>query len=168
MNINILKKFLSFSLGSYVAMGIGFVTTPIVTRIIPPEEYGIFSIYNLIVNIILLLSLVGLDQGFIRYFYEVDNRKNLLKKCILMSLINYFVVILLVLLFREKISIYIFQKSNLKYIIILIFHVFIMIFNTFIIRLIRMEQKGFVFSILQILTPLLNFLFVILFYQQKI
>lgn len=167
MNSNILKKFLSFSLGSYVAMGIGFITTPIVTRIISPEEYGIFSIYNLIVNIILLLSLVGLDQGFIRYFYEVENRKVLLKKCILISLINYFIIIFLILLFRERISIYIFQKSNLKYTILLIFHVFIMIFNTFIIRLIRMEQKGFLFSILQILTPLLNFLFIILFYRQK-
>ena len=84
MKNNLLKKFLSFSIGGYVALVIGFFTTPVTTRMLSPKQYGISSIYLLVVNILMLLAMLGLDQGFVRYFYDENEEYKglLLKNCL--------------------------------------------------------------------------------------
>ena len=37
---NILKLFIEMGTGTIISMCIGFITTPIITRIVEPSEYG--------------------------------------------------------------------------------------------------------------------------------
>ena len=41
---NLIKKFLSFSIGGYINIFIGLLTVPITTRLLSPEQYGISSL----------------------------------------------------------------------------------------------------------------------------
>lgn len=45
MNNKFLKHFLVIGSGTFISMVIGFLTTPIITRIVSPTEYGQFSIF---------------------------------------------------------------------------------------------------------------------------
>ena len=74
MNTRLIKQFFSFSLGGYISLLIGFISLPFVTRLISPEQYGVFSLFSLILNLQLIFLLLGLDQGFVRYFYETENK----------------------------------------------------------------------------------------------
>ncbi|PEY45958.1 polysaccharide biosynthesis protein, partial [Bacillus cereus] len=55
MKAGLLKKFLSFSIGSWLSIIIGFISTPIITRILSPEEFGKSSLFMVILNVLLLI-----------------------------------------------------------------------------------------------------------------
>ena len=69
---NLIKKFLSFSIGGYVNALIGLLTVPIVTRMLSPEQYGIASLISIIVEMLVVFCSLALDQSFVRFFYEVE------------------------------------------------------------------------------------------------
>lgn len=167
MKNNLLKKFFSFSIGGYIALVIGFFTTPITTRMLSPEQYGISSMYLLVVNILMVLAILGLDQGFVRYFYEEneENKGLLLKNCLKIPMIILAIISILVLLFRTKISEFIFLEKNSSMIVLLIIMLLFTLLNRYSFLIVRMNQKAKLFSIFQILNQLLNFIFIILLFK---
>lgn len=165
MSTKLIKQFFSFSLGGYISLLIGFVSLPFVTRLISPEQYGVFSLFSLILNLQLIFLLMGLDQGFVRYFYEVENKMKLLFRCIKYPIYLFILTLPLVIIFQKKISLYIFQKIDIKMLIILEVTILLTILNNFTLLTIRMSQKGLQYSLLQIFNQLFNFLFIIVFYK---
>ncbi|MGL5357386.1 MAG: lipopolysaccharide biosynthesis protein, partial [Cetobacterium sp.] len=167
MNNSLLKKFLSFSIGGYVGLIIGFFTTPIVTRMLSPEQYGVSSMYLLVVNILMLLAMLGLDQGFVRYFYEEEEEDKglLLKKCLKIPTIMLVLVSCCILLFREKISYFIFLEYDFKMILLLVVMLLFTLLNRYAFLTVRMNQKAKLFSIFQILNQLLNFILIVLLFK---
>lgn len=167
MKNNLLKKFFSFSIGGYIALVIGFFTTPITTRMLSPEQYGISSMYLLVVNILMVLAILGLDQGFVRYFYEENEEDKglLLKNCLKIPMIILAIISILVLLFRTKISEFIFLEKNSSMIVLLIIMLLFTLLNRYSFLIVRMNQKAKLFSIFQILNQLFNFIFIILLFK---
>lgn len=167
MKDNLLKKFISFSIGGYIALIIGFFTTPIVTRILSPEQYGISSMVTLAINMTLLICGLGLDQGFVRHFYEENenSRGKLLYNSLKYPIILVTLASLLIFIFRNRISIFLFGEININMIIVFIIGIYMTLLNKFSILVIRMNQKAKLFSLLQILTQTLNFIFIILFFK---
>ena len=84
MSKNLGKKFLEFALGSGITMILGLLTTPVITRIISPEQFGKLSMFNTVSNIASVLLILGCDQSFMRFFYEEEpeNRRGLLFKVV--------------------------------------------------------------------------------------
>ena len=167
MRSNLLKKFFSFSIGGYIALIIGFFTTPITTRMLSPKQYGISSMYLLVVNILMLLSMLGLDQGFVRYFYEEkeENKGVLLKSCLKIPIVMLIIISILILVFRVKISEFIFIENSYQMILLLIIMIFFSLLNRYSFLTVRMNQKAKLFSIFQILTQLFNFIFIIFLFE---
>ncbi|WP_448820816.1 oligosaccharide flippase family protein [Cetobacterium sp.] len=167
--MNLVKKFISFSIGGYIGIFIGLLTTPVVTRLISPEEYGIFSIYNITLNILMLILMLGLDQGFVRFFYEentLEERSGLLKKSLKIPLVFFGFLSLIFLFGKDTIVEALFGKLNREYLVIYILvGVLFSIINRFSILVIRMQQKGRLFSLIQVLNQIFNFLFIILLYK---
>lgn len=167
MKNSLLKNFLSFSIGGYIALAIGFFTTPIITRMISPEQYGISSIFTVAVNICILICGLGLDQGFVRHFYEEDEKKrdSLLYSCIKIPVLLTLLMSFFIIFFRKKISLFLFQEYNFEMIIVFILMIFLSLINRFSILIVRMNQKAKLFSLFQILTQISNFIFIILFFK---
>lgn len=168
MKNNLLKKFLSFSIGGYIALIIGFMTTPIVTRMLSPEEYGISSLVMVVINMSLIFLGLGLDQGFVRHFYEEDENKRgkLLYNSIKIPFLLIALFSLFIYLFRRKISLFLFGEYNFSMIIIFIVMSFITLINRYSILVIRMNQKAKLFSIFQILSQFLNFVFILILFKK--
>lgn len=69
-----LHNFLSLGIGTLLYMLVGFIGTPIITRLIDPADYGQMSMLTVYSNIGLMLCGLGLDQTMLRYFYQGDIR----------------------------------------------------------------------------------------------
>lgn len=91
MNVKtIFKQFLTVGIGTILTMVISVITTPIITRLVTPEEYGRFSLFIMYGNIALSVFCLGLDQALVRYYYEENSigyRNALLYKCVRIPLI---------------------------------------------------------------------------------
>ncbi|MGH1647498.1 oligosaccharide flippase family protein [Enterococcus gilvus] len=163
---SLLKKFLSISIGSWIAMFIGFISTPITTRLISPDQFGQASIIVLIVDILSIIALGGADQSFIRFFYEEQEqvRNKLLKKTLTVSM-SFFILIIPIFIVALKIP-----ATNLSAImsdslvILVVLCVLLRILSTYASLVIRMRQNGSLYSIIQVLNKLLEFTGVLIFF----
>lgn len=167
MKKTLLNKFFSFSIGGYISILIGLISVPITTRMLTPEQYGIASIISLIVNILMLIVSLGLDQGFVRFFYEEkeEARGKLLFNCLYYPIFILFVIILGIIFFNKNISEFILKKQEFYIALILIAMLIFTLANRFSTLVIRMEQKAKLFSFFTVLTQVLNFLFILLFFK---
>lgn len=167
MKNNLIKKFIAFSFGGYISALLSFFTLPIVTRMVSPEQYGIFSIATLVANLSLLIIGLGLDQGFVRFFYEEkeEKRSGLLFNSLKVPMIIFVIYGAVLLLFKEKISHFVYGEYNYNMIILLGILVLFSLINRFSILIIRMNQRGFLFSICQIIQALLSFILVFPFFK---
>lgn len=62
------KSFLSFSIGTWLRAFISVFTTPIITYLINPEEFGKSAMYATAFGVINTTVLFGTDQAFVRFF----------------------------------------------------------------------------------------------------
>lgn len=143
--MSIFKNFLKFSYGNFIGIFIGLLITIISTRIMSPSDFGIANIILIIINILMMVSMGGTDQSFIRFFHESDDKKkvkmmrNSLFSSILLSLILTALLIYVNRFFE------IFTGSTIVYIVILIGTI-IQIIYRMSITVIRMEGNGLAYS----------------------
>ncbi|AIY82893.1 polysaccharide biosynthesis family protein [Clostridium baratii str. Sullivan] len=152
MNKGLLKKFCEYGIGSFITLFLGFITSPIVTRLINPDEYGKYSMFMMMSNLCLFIIMFGFDQAFIRFFYDEkeEDRKKLLMKCISIPIIMWIITTFIFLSFGEIIIGYLFGSTEYNIVYIIVLNNLINIFNKFSLIMLRMEQKSKLYSLMQI------------------
>lgn len=73
--------------GATITLLIGLITTPVITRLVDPEPYGEASMLTTYANVAMTVLLLGLDQSFVRFFYEKDDI--VFKRCLLFQCLKY-------------------------------------------------------------------------------
>lgn len=155
----LINKLFSFSIGSIFALLIGIISTPIITRLLSPSEYGVATIFITVATLISTVSYGGFDQAFMRFFYEGEAKK-LLLKCLGSSIIIATCISVILLFFSKEISGYISSDDSFGFLLIL--YVFTMIFYRYATVLLRMLQFGYRYSIIQTLYKILELAFTLL------
>lgn len=152
MKNNFLKHFTIIGSGTLISMILGVLTTPLITRIVDPVEYGKFSIFTMYSNIVVMILYLGLDQSLVRYFYEADTkeyRRALLFKCVQIPIVATIIVSVIVILFNDfKLFEFEFGKSMLY---LLFIYTFIQIIYRFSLLLVRLQYKSKLYSLLNII-----------------
>jgi O-antigen/teichoic acid export membrane protein len=95
-----LKHFAIIGGGTFLNLLFGLFTTPLITRIVDPEEYGQHSVFLLYANLALLILLLGMDQGLGRYYYlktDKEYKRALLFRCVQYPFITTIIVAALVI-----------------------------------------------------------------------
>ena len=167
MKNNLLKKFLSFSIGGYINILIGLFTVPITTRMLTPEQYGISSLVTTITSLLFVFCCLGLEQGFVRFFYDEEekNRGRLLYSCLYYPFFITIFVSGVLVLFKRKISVFIVGNYDIGAIWILILSIVFTSLKNFSLLIIRMQQKGKLYSMFNVLIKVLEFIFILLLYR---
>lgn len=86
----ITKHILNIGLSTIINLVLGLITTPIITRIVDPLEYGQLTMFNSYIAVSLSFVYFGLEEALIRFFYSYKNKseqKSLLKLCVNIPLI---------------------------------------------------------------------------------
>lgn len=150
-----IKDFIIMSGGSFLNLIIGVFTTPIITRLVDPDEYGQLSIFNLYVNIAVLVFCVGLDQALVRFYYRSDKieyRSALVKKCWTVPIVLWcsFYIGFLVLLFCGIVK---FEFDNFVAIVLAIC-VGVQIVNRIAMLVLRLEYKSAKYTLVNIINKI--------------
>jgi len=160
----ILSGFLDYFYGNFIVLILGFVSLPLITRVLSTEEYGRTSLYSSVVSIIYIFSILGLDQSYIRYYYrEGVDRKKLFKQCLLPPFILILALAGIYAIFSGQLNILLFDKGGWDVTILVIAYTVTSVFERFLFLNIRMDQRGKLYSNLNILSKLLYIGFIILF-----
>lgn len=148
------KQIIDIGIGTFITILIGIITTPIITRLVDPNIYGDFALFNTYLTLGLSFACMGLDQSFIRFFYEVRNDTEkivLFEKCIKIPLILWGLVsVTLVIL--KKTSIFV----GLSYLNILCFVIslLIILINRFSLNWLRVNDESRLYASLNCITKL--------------
>lgn len=150
-----LKKFGSFSVGPIIGAGISFITIPVITRFISPDEYGRASMFTLAQTILSLVIYLGLDQSYVKYFNEHKERNILFFNALVIPLSATLLMDTLLLICREQVSIWLFDSPDEKICIymLMLYLPFCVLERFFMLR-IRMQERGLLYSALSILIKL--------------
>lgn len=147
-----LKQFAVIGSGTFINMILGLLSTPIITRIVDPNEYGQLSIFTMYSSIALMVLCLGLDQATVRFYYESDTKeykRALLFKCVCTPVVACIMVSVIVCLISLT-GTFQFEFDSLI-IFFLCLHTFDQIIYRFSQLIVRLERKVKLFSALQIL-----------------
>ena len=149
----LLKKFGAFSVGPMVGALLGFITVPLITYFISPEEYGRTSMFTLAQGVLSMLMYLGLDQAFVREFNNAKGQiDKLMINAITIPMICVVILDVFVVLKAELVSFLMFDtQTELFAVYFLALMLPFMIIENFSLLKIRMEEKGLQYSAFTIL-----------------
>lgn len=163
----LLKKLGQFSIGPIVGALIGFITVPIITYFISPEEYGKSSMFTLAISILQLFVFLGMDQAYTKRYYETVNRSKLLTNAIFPAFILVMAIDLGLFLGKGKVAELLFGSSEE---IICVYALIIILpglaIEKFALMDIRMQQRGVLYSVMSILLKTLTLICIITLFVQ--
>lgn len=84
----LIKDFSKIAGSSFVNFFIGLFTTPLITRMVEPWQYGNWSLFCIYSNVLSTLLLLGTDYIIVRYYYKFNDivyRRKLIHWCFLIS-----------------------------------------------------------------------------------
>ena len=161
-------------IGNSIAMFVGtcfnilisVITTPIITRLVDPSDYGQWSLFTTYTNVAMAVVMLGLDQSFVRFYYKderIEYKRYLTYTVVKIPIIVAMLAIFLSLGFVKKIEL--FERNSWDIYLLLYANVIVSIVNRIGQLVLRMEQKGKEYSFLIVFNKIvyLLILFALLF-----
>ena len=146
-----LKSFGAFSIGPIIGAVFSFITIPIITYFISPDEYGRVSMFTLLQNVLGMIAYLGLDQAYIKFYHDEENKEKLILQSIFPAICFSVFVSLSVLFFKEPLAVWLYGSTNdMSCVYILIPYLPFFVIERFILIKYRMEQKGLTYSFFSI------------------
>lgn len=168
-NNKIMKTLSVYISSSLLNIIVGIVAIPIMTRVFRPNEFGQLSMFNTCTNMFLIFCLLGLDQGYLRYFYEENkNKERLLIKIIKISIVIFFFLTLITVYYKNKLNIYIFGEEDTWLFYLFLLNLIIQIFLRYAFTYLRVNKYNSLYSIIQFLNKSFVYVYIFgIFYLNK-
>lgn len=156
------RKFIEFAMGNGIVLIIGLISSPIITRIIIPEELGKASMFTTITSLIIVVITLGRDQSYIRYYNDEKeyNRGKLFRESIKLPLILNLILGLILIVFYKPVSNMIVKESSFIIVLLMLLHSTFSIISNFALLNVRMKQKGKLYSLFQVVNKLTYLIFI--------
>lgn len=145
-----LSRLFAFSIGPIAASAISFITVPLATWLIVPEEFGKASMFSLVLSLFGLAAYMGLDQAFVREFNAYSNKTKLLLHASLPPLFISCFVSIGVLFFTRPLAFLLFGQPSFLGILCLALCLPLAILERFNMQVLRMQERAKLYSGLSI------------------
>ncbi len=142
-----LKKFLALAVGPVGGAILGFVSLPILAWTFLPDDIGRLSLLQVAVGFSFSILSLGLDQAFVREFFDGKNKASLLKTTFLPGFSLTAILILALLMANVNLSQYLFDEQSKIFNIIICICLccnFILVFSQLVLR---MHEKALLYSL---------------------
>ena len=93
-----------FTVCSFLQRGVSMITTPIFTRLLPTEEYGLYSTYLSWQTVLLMVVSLSLYKAIMNLYVKYEDRERVLSAVCGLELMLSFIWLLIGLTFKEKIA----------------------------------------------------------------
>ncbi len=149
------SSLLKFAIGPLGGALIGFITVPLTTWLVDPEQFGLTTMFTLLQTLLTSFIYLGLDQAYVR---EYNNSKysnsKLLLNSILLPLFISGIAMIGIFFLMDPVSIYLFGEVNYLLMNCLIVWLPFVVIERFLLLNIRMQEKGLQYSMYNILTKI--------------
>ncbi len=100
-----LKHFSNYFSANAATKALGFISIPVLTRLLTPAEYGIYSVFLTYVGMFVIIMPLNAHSAISRYWYEEkDDFDRFLGTSILLALISFGVTSLVLIVFKKQLS----------------------------------------------------------------
>ncbi len=166
--ISPLQGFLRYFYGNFVVLLLGFVSIPLITRVMSNEQYGRTGMFTSAVTVLYIFAILGMDQTYIRYYYQKGvDRRELMARCLLPSLGIVSAICVIYALLSKTANAFLFDSQGTDLTLLVISYTVISVFERFLFLDIRMSQNGRLYSNLNILSKVTYIILIILFAKIK-
>lgn len=160
--MSIKKKALGYGIGPLGSAFFSLISVPVIAWFYSVEDVARFALFQTIVVLYTLVFSFGLDQAYIREYYDTNDKDKLLGQVLKGILLPSFIFILLcTLLFKEKISYLLYDKYTLQIFFLTVFSSVFNLLTRVVSSIQRVKDQAILFSCSQVL-PKFIFLLVLL------
>ncbi|MEI2513221.1 lipopolysaccharide biosynthesis protein [Acinetobacter soli] len=142
------------TLGSILGAGIGFFTIPIITWFFTQEDIGRFSLYQLALNLGMILISLDMHQSYVREYYDSENKAEILRNALIPGTIFFIVIVIFLIVTKISLSNLLFGFDSKLINFLLIIGVYITFIINILVHVIRMYNFAWAFSFAQVVPKL--------------
>ena len=146
-----LKTVFGFAVGPLGLAGVGLITVPLISWLFSPADVGRLNLLQVTLSFGLLLTTLGLDQAYVREYHGHKNTTALLKSCFAPGFIVLCLCAVLTVPFSERLTLWLYGSSDSSFYWITLFCVIVNFVVRFLSLILRMEERGFAFSLSQLI-----------------
>ena len=154
-----LKNMVGFSMVTWISFVLGFLASPIATRLFPTEEMGRLNLFTSYTTLFASTSYLGLDQAFVRFFRDRKGPKSvsaLFTFCLAIPLLFALTIMFIMSFFWQTVSTEIIGAPDIGVFVCLgIYSVCGMMYR-FLALCYRMEQNVVLYTIQGVLYTLVT------------
>jgi len=160
------SSILKFSVSSWINFGIGILAVVIMTRCFSPEVYGALNLFNTASMLLVELSCLGVDGGFIRFYYEPPegwDARQLFAHCLLVAVAALAVISCVgAVFFWQDVSMRLFAQLDFTLTALLVVNALsLLVLNNFFSQYYRIGNDPYHYTIQQVLVNFFSKLFVV-------
>jgi O-antigen/teichoic acid export membrane protein len=148
------KTIAAFAIGPIGAAALGLVSLPVITWYFTQEDVGRMSMLQVTIGFAILVYSLGLDQAYVREFHESEDKPLLLKMAVLPGLVLLSITLLIILIDADMLSLWLFGIPDWCLSLIVAAAVLTSFISRFLSLVLRMNERGFSYSMSQLLPKL--------------
>ncbi|MFB0826586.1 lipopolysaccharide biosynthesis protein [Chromobacterium violaceum] len=162
------RNLAGFALGPIGVAAVSLITVPVTAWYFRADDIGKISMLQISVSFCLLLFSLGLDQSYVREYHETKNKEALFKSCVMPGLVLLLFSLTLFLVFDPTfLSKYLFEIKEPTYSYMIAICLVAAFIGRFFSLILRMQERGWAFSISQIAPKVVFLIMLGLFVFQK-
>ncbi|MFV5462467.1 lipopolysaccharide biosynthesis protein [Acinetobacter towneri] len=158
------RKIAGFAVGPIGGAFLGFITLPLTAWFFSTEDIGRIALLQIVLGFTTMLFSLGLDQAYVREYHEKENKSELWKQTTFPGLYLVLLVSFILIIHPYLLSELLFDTQSW----LISFLVIVLFIANYLIRffslILRMQEKGFLFSMSQIWPKFFNIILLLNFF----
>ncbi|MCK8137049.1 lipopolysaccharide biosynthesis protein [Pseudoalteromonas sp. 2CM28B] len=155
-----LKKILQFSIGPIGAAALSLITLPFVAWFFTVEDVGRLTMLQVVLSLAVSLFSLAMHQAYVREYHEEDDKQALFKVSVIPGLAVLLLVSVITIALPFSISMLLFEIDSTLLSFMLFIGIFASFFINFLAHVVRMQERGLVFSATKITPKLFLLIFI--------
>ncbi|SDP58896.1 lipopolysaccharide biosynthesis protein [Selenomonas ruminantium] len=160
-----IKSIAKFYISPFVNFFVGIFAVYVTTRVFNPTIFGVISMFNMVTNVLMGISCLGFNEGFLRFYHEKINalgNGGLFRYCLSRSIVSWIFFSIIIIFFYREISNSLFHEENFEIIIFLILNTLsYVVLYRYMLNYHRITNQTFLYNFQQIVSNILAKLFVV-------
>lgn len=157
------RRIAEFAIGPVGAALLGFITLPLITWLFSKEDIGRVAMLQVATSFSILLFSLGLDQAYVREYHESGDRPALLKTAFLPGFLILLASSLLLNISPSFVADLLFGERSVLLSSLVVLCVTAAFSNRFLSLILRMQERGLAFSMVQLLPKIMLLLMIALY-----
>lgn len=163
-----IANFTSYSIAKIIGLGAPFILLPLLTRVLPPSEYGVIALFNSFVSVVSIILSSGMAGAIARAYVDREDEGFGFSSYVYTAFVSYTILFLFVAAFLVLLSSFnVLQDSFLLFLAIT--YAYFSNFKESLLKLYVMRSDSFRFTVLSLLplftSMLVTLVFVYLEYE---